>query len=144
MAGRPRPRVFLDTNVIVSALHSPTGPPGEILRAHIEGKIAGVVSQQVLEELARTVAAKLPAAVPALQTLLLSAPPEVVPDPPRTAVRHWARLVELSDAPILAAAAEAEIDYFVTGDGGILAKAAEIAAAGVTVLSSRELSDRLQ
>src|SRR3972149_7574041 len=109
MARPPRPRVFLDTNVIFSALRSPAGPPAEILQLHILGRIAVVVSSQVLDELARTIAAKLPAKMGALQTLLLSSPPEVVADPPQDEVDRWARLVNPVDAPIIAAAAAAEV-----------------------------------
>ena len=144
MARGPRPRVFLDTNVIFSALYSPTGPPADILRLHIDGKIQIVVSQQVLEELARTIAAKLPTAAAAVQTLLLKAPPEVVPDPPPRIVKSWARLVDPVDAPVIAAASEAGADYFVTGDEGFLGKASQIAKRGITVLPPRQFVEKLK
>ena len=144
MARRPSPRVFLDTNVIFSALYSPTGPPADILRLHIDGRIQMVVSQQVLEELAHTIAAKLPAAAAAVQTLLFSAPPEVVPDPPLAAVKRRSQLVGPLDAPVIAAALEAGADYFVTGDQGLLAKADEIAREGIAALSPRQFIQALE
>jgi len=145
MARRARPRAFLDTNVIFSALYSPSGPPADILRLHIEGKIQMVVSRQILEELARTIAAKLPSAATAtVQTFLLNAPPEVVADPPLPSVKRWARLVDPVDAPVIAAAVEAGADYFVTGDEGFLGKASEIAKRGIAVLSPRQFIEALE
>ncbi len=144
MARRASPRVFLDTNVIFSALHSPTGPPAHILRLHIDGAIQVVLSQQVLEELARTITAKLPAAADAVQTLLVNAPPEVVPDPPLAEVKRWTQMVGPVDAPVIAAALEAGADYFITGDRELLAKADEIAKEGITALSPRQFIKALE
>jgi len=144
MARPPRPRVFLDTNVIFSAFRSAAGPPAEILRLHIDGRIEIVVSSQVLEELARAITAKLPAKIDALRRLLLSAPPEVVADPPQSEVDRWARLVNPVDAPIIAAAPAAEVDYFVTGDRDFLASATEIPLLGIAVASPREFIDSLE
>jgi predicted nucleic acid-binding protein len=56
----PKPRVFLDSNVIFSGLYSPKGAPGIIPEHFIKGDISVVVSQQVLEEIIRTVKEKLP------------------------------------------------------------------------------------
>lgn len=144
MARSPSPRVFLDTNVIFSALYSPTGPPAQILRLHIDGRIQMVLSQQVLEELARTITAKLPAAAAAVQALLLNAPPEVVPDPSLAEVKRWTQLVGTVDAPVIAAAWEAGVDCFVSGDQGFLAKADEIAKERITVLSPRQFIEALE
>ena len=55
MAAADRPRVFLDTNVLVSALYSAGGPPAAILRLHVEDRITIVVSQLVVEELIRAI-----------------------------------------------------------------------------------------
>ena len=56
---KPRPRVFLDSNVVFSGVHSPEGAPGIILEHFVKGSISVVVSQQVLEEVVRTIKAKL-------------------------------------------------------------------------------------
>src|SRR3989304_3306845 len=82
MAAADRPSVFLDTNVLVSALYSAGGPPAAILRLHVEDRITIVVSQLVVEELVRAIQRKLPDALPLLRELLLNTPPEVVPAPP--------------------------------------------------------------
>lgn len=116
MAPSHRPRVFLDSNVIFSGLYSPEGAPGIILEHFVKGSISVVVSQQVLEEVVRTVKAKLPGALPALRRLLVSAPPEVVADPQRQESERWTNRLPLGDAAILAAAIGAQPDYFITGD----------------------------
>jgi hypothetical protein len=116
MVPRHRPRVFLDSNVIFSGLYSPEGAPGIILEHFIKGNIRVVVSQQVLEEVVRTVRAKLPDALPTLKRLLVSMPPEVVADPGREEIERWMKRLPLGDAAVLAAAIGAQPDYFITGD----------------------------
>lgn len=116
MAPSDRPRVFLDSNVIFSGLHSPEGAPGIILEHFVKGSISVVVSRQVLEEVVRTVKAKVPEALPVLRTLLVSSPPEIVPDPELREVERWMNKLPLGDAAILAAAIGARPDHLITGD----------------------------
>ncbi len=116
MGHQIRPRVFLDSNVLFSALYSPDGVPGAILNMFAKGQIRVVVSRQVLEEIVRTAKEKLPEALPALNELLVSIPPEVVEDPSQEEVARWATVIHRGDAPILAAAVAAQPDYLVTGD----------------------------
>jgi len=67
----PRPRVFLDSNVLFSGLHSARGAPGIILDHFAKGAVIMVVSPLVLEEVVRTIKSKLPEALPSLYTLLV-------------------------------------------------------------------------
>ena len=113
---KPKPRVFLDSNVLFSGLYSPEGAPGIILEHFIKGSISIVVSQQVLEEVIRTIKEKLPEALPALKRLLVSTPPEVIADPNLPDIGRWTKKLDIGDAAILAAAVAAQPDYFVTGD----------------------------
>lgn len=116
----PELRVFLDTNVIFSGLYSSQGAPGAILRHFVEGHIRVVVSQQVLEEVIRTIKEKLPEALSALKRLLVNAPPEVEADPSPEAIQRWTKELHPADAVILAAAIAAKPDYFITGDNHFL------------------------
>lgn len=113
-------RVFLDTNVIFSGLYSSQGPCGMILDRLVEGRIGAVISQQVLEEVIRTMKQKLPEALPALNTLLVNVPLEIAADPSTEAIRPWIKEIHLADAAILASAIAAKPDYFVTGDNHFL------------------------
>src|SRR3972149_3772796 len=143
MAAADRPRVFLDTNVLVSGLYSVTAPPGAILRLHADERITIVVSQLVVDELIRAINRKLPDALPLLRELLLNTPPEVVPDPTPEEIQTFARGVNRSDAPLLAAAVIAGVDYLVRGDAAILRQARRLET-GVPLATPRELLAHLQ
>ncbi|MBN2028134.1 MAG: PIN domain-containing protein [Actinobacteria bacterium] len=137
MAGKAegKVRVFLDSNVIFSGLYSGDGPPGAILEQAVKGGFLPVISRQVLDEVVRTIAEKLPAALPALQALLLSMPLEVCEDPDPLAVRAWAKITGADDAPIAAAASAAEVDLFVSGDSHFLAARAAAVKKGLRIVS---------
>ena len=79
-----------------------------------------VVSQQVLEEVVRTIKEKLPESLPVLKRLLMSTPPEVTPDPPLEAIKRRNKKLSIADAAILEAAITARLDYFITGDNHFL------------------------
>jgi len=113
---KPKPRVFLDSNVVFSGLYSSEGAPGVILEHFVKGNLSVVVSQQVLEEVIRTIKEKLPDALTALRRLLINTPPEVVADPKLLDIERWTKKLHLGDAAILAAAISAQPDYFITGD----------------------------
>lgn len=135
MAGKDKTRVFLDSNVIFSGLYSGDGPPGAILEQAVEGGFLPVISRQVLDEVVRIIAAKLPAALPALNTLLLSMPLEICDDPDPSAVKAWAKITGTDDAPIAAAASAAEVDFLVNGDSHFLAARAAAGKKGLRILS---------
>jgi len=120
MVSKPKLRVFLDSNVIFSGLYSPRGAPGAILEHFIRGNISVVISQQVLEEVIRTLKEKLPEALPALKRLLVSSPPEIGAAPTMEEVKRRAKKLHLADAAILAAAVAAQPDYFITGDKHVI------------------------
>ncbi len=113
---KSKPRVFLDSNVIFSGLYSSDGAPGIILEHFIKGDIRVIVSQQVLEEVIRTIKDKLPNALPALKRFLVNTPPEVVADPKLPDIEKWRKQLQVGDAAIFAAAISAQPDYFITGD----------------------------
>lgn len=135
MPAKPKPRVFLDSNVIFSGLYSPRGAPGIILELFIKGAINVVVSQQVLDEVIRTVKEKAPGALPALSRLLFSAPPEVNADPKLAEIKRWTVELSLADAAILAAAVQTQPDYFITGDNHFIAKASMAEEAGLRIVT---------
>jgi len=143
MAAADRPRVFLDTNVLVSALYSADGPPAAILRLHVDERITIVVSQLVVEELIRAIRRKFPDALPPLREFLLTTPPEVVPDPSGDEIQRFAPAVNRSDAPVLAAAVNADADYLVSGDVAFLREARRLENS-VALVTPREFLGRLK
>lgn len=128
-------RVFLDSNVVFSALYSSEGAPGVIFEHFIRGNLSVVVSPQVLEEVIRTLKEKLPDALPALRRLLVNTPPEVVADPGRADIEKWTKHLQAADAAILAAALSAQPDYFITGDKHFLDNQEITANAGMKIVT---------
>jgi len=116
MATNLSPRVFLDTNVLYSALHSPSGRSAHILQLHADRRLQVVVSVQVLAELVRNVRNKAPGRLRLVQDLIASGSLETAVNPPNSAIDAVRPPVNWDDAPIVAAALDAGVDYFVTGD----------------------------
>ncbi len=141
---KPKLRVFLDANVIFSGLYSSHGAPGAILELFIKGRINVVISQQVLEEVIRTIKEKLPGALPALKRLLVNAPPEVTADPSSEAIQYWANEINPADAAILAAAIAAKPDYFISGDNHFLANPAILEKAGLNIVAPAQFLKLLE
>jgi predicted nucleic acid-binding protein len=110
---------------------------------HRDGHIGIVVSQQVLDELIRNLRDKLPSGLPVLQHLLNATPPEIVADPAQEGVDQLAEAVNFDDAPILAAALAAEVDFLVTGDRTFLREARK-AQTDLVALSPREFLDQFE
>lgn len=135
MTGKAELRAFVDSNVIFSGLYCGDGPPGVVLELAVKGRFSMLVSRQVLDEVVRTIAAKLPAALPPLQTLLLNMPLGVCEDPEPSLVEAWSKIVGADDAPVAAAARAAEVDLLVSGDGHFLKAAAAAEKRGLKILS---------
>ena len=112
-------RVFLDTNVLVSAFVS-RGLCTDLLKI-VLGEHVPLVSSLVVEELERILRDKLHSPETALESALsILDNVETVPNPTAVPVKPG---FDESDATILAAAIEAEADIFVTGDRDLLAAA---------------------
>lgn len=112
-------KVFLDTNVLVSAVIS-RGLCRDLLRTALEEHDV-VVSQLVVDEFERVLRDKFGATQPALdRALMLLDDVEVTKKPP-TALE--AGVLETNDTLILNAAIEAQADVLVTGDQGMLVQA---------------------
>jgi predicted nucleic acid-binding protein len=107
-------RVFLDTSALIAGVVSSTGAAHEVLRLAEAGLIELVISRQVLIEADRNLSTKLPAVVPDYERLLKALKPSVVEDPAPEAVEEARLVIHHNDAPILAAAREANVDYLVS------------------------------
>jgi predicted nucleic acid-binding protein len=143
MVSEEAPRVFLDTNVLFSGLRTPGGKPHRILEAATTGTIQAVLSEGVLGELVRNIRRKAPAQLPDLELFLTNTPLEIVHQPSLLETQPWSRAGLGFDAPIVAAAALAEVDYFCTGDRRLLDRAASIERCGLRVVTPGELLEAL-
>lgn len=109
-------RVFLDTSALLAGLVSSQGAAHLILALAEAGLLRLVVSEEVLVEAERNLAAKLPESLPHYRRWREVCPLEEVPPPPVEAVLRAAEIIHPKDAAILAAAMKAGVDYLVTLD----------------------------
>lgn len=144
MIARPRLRVFLDTNVMFSGVYAESGAPKRLLDACALGQFQAVVSRVVLDELARNLRTKAPAALPALERVFKEVSFEMADDPPERATQRWFDAGLGSDAPIIAAAMHSGVDYFCTGDRRVLAQGRDGALRDLNVISPAGLVRLLQ
>jgi predicted nucleic acid-binding protein len=120
-------RIFLDASALFSAAYSATGAARELLRLGVEEEVRLVTNAFAVTETRRNLGSKAPHAVPLLEAILSSLPLEIRPDPDVEAVLRAAVYVELKDAPIVAGAIEAEVDYLATFDRHHLLNVATVA-----------------
>lgn len=140
-----RPRVFIDSDVLIAGAASTRGASHLVLRLGELGLIDLVSSAQVRAEVERNLATKVPAALPAFQ-LLADAACRWIDDLDKqqsAAVRGWAHP---KDAPILAAAVASGCEWLLTFNtkdfrprGGLI----RVLAPGDFIQALRELLEGL-
>ena len=111
-------RAFLDSSVLFSSCVSFKGASHEIIKQGLRGTVALVISNVVLEEVERNLAEFPRGAAEALAVFhqyVDSVPFEIVRATERQ-VRQAAQYTEEKDAPIVAAAIRARVDYLATLD----------------------------
>ena len=132
-------RVVLDTNVLVSGLLSPFGPPGEIVRMVSSGAVVLCLDARILAEyddvLARPRFGFDPDSVAALLDYIDFRSKMVASEPLEQ------RLPDPDDEPFLEVAATCGTNCLVTGD---LADFPSDMRAGITVLSPAQFMDGLR
>ena len=127
-------RVFLDASVLFAAAYSTTGASREIIRQGIRGRIELVASDLVFEEARRNPEVKAPDAVPDLETFDQAATLEMV-RPSREEIEEAMEHTADEDAPVVAAARKAKVDYLVSLDREHLVEAPEVAQrSGLTIV----------
>lgn len=108
-------RVFLDASVLFAASYSDAGASREIIRLALRGKVKLVTSQLVLEETRRNLQTKAPEVIPDLEHLLKAVGFEIV-QPTKREIKFAMKYIAAKDAPILAAAKKAKVDFLVSLD----------------------------
>ena len=121
--------VVLDTNVLVSGLAFPGGPPGRLVTAWRAGAFDLAASDFLLAELARILPALsarsgfTPTDVRDVLDLLRAMASVVELDPETLTKAQAAGLRDPDDAPVLATLMAAGADFLVSGDKDLLALA---------------------
>jgi putative PIN family toxin of toxin-antitoxin system len=139
------PRVFVDTNVIVSGICF-GGLPYEILRLAIAGEIRLVLSRMVLDETRGVIHEDFPQHAASLERLLLVLPHDLQSDPTANEVERNLDLVrDRKDVPIALSAIASRADALVSGDKHLASKNAttSLLRSRITVLTPAEFFRRV-
>lgn len=135
-------RAFVDASVLYAACYSKTGSARELLLASVRGLLVLVVSPHVLKEVERNLAHKAPHALSSFRALIQLVDPEITEMPTPDELEQAAAYTALKDAPIVAAAIKARVDYLVTWDRKHLIDPPEVAKdSGLNIVTPGELSE---
>ena len=134
-------RIVLDTNILVSALLTPNGPPGRLLAAVKRGDLTLVTSDAQIDELRNVLGRdRLSACIRPREAAALldnlSAVGVVATDLPVVDAAH-----DPDDNLILAAAIVGRADLIVSGDKGHMLALGQVE--GIPVVTARDALDRL-
>ncbi len=110
-----KPIIFLDSSALIAGIVSAQGAARVLLLLAEEEKIVLLVSEQVIAEVERNVARKMPRALPLVREMILRANVNILRDPSREEIlprMDW--INHPADVPILVAAAAARVDFLAT------------------------------
>lgn len=112
----PVHRVFIDTNILVSAFWF-EGPPRQLVMASFDERLSLVLSEVVIKEAQNVIDRKTPNRREDLRIFIDELPHETIPTPSTAMIiRHRKYVTHDEDAPVLASAVLADADYVVSGD----------------------------
>ena len=110
----PQHRIFFDTSVYITALLSPEGASGELIRLVESGAILMVVSEEVIIEADRVLSKKFPVRVERSRELWKHLAPEIARNPTADQRKPFLHKLDKGDASILCSAHLAKVSAFVT------------------------------
>ncbi len=107
--------LFFDNSAVVAGAVSTSGAANALFMLAVAEEITITISEQVVIESERALALKSPHSLPYYRDLLRMAKPRIVRIPaPKEVVKYHSVISDPTDAPILAAAVKAGVDYLVT------------------------------
>jgi predicted nucleic acid-binding protein len=108
-------RLFLDSSALIAGVLSRTGAAYALMLLSEQGKLDLFISEHVIEECERSLARKAPEALPAFRNAIKDIEPKIVTALTSEEVRACLYMIsDPTDAPILAAAIKAKVDFLVT------------------------------
>jgi len=113
---RQRLKVFLDTSALIAGIASVKGAARAVLQLAETGLIEVIVSRQVIVEADRNIEDKLPEMLGEYREFIKFLAPVMVDDPSFVEIKRFLTVINPDDAPILAAAVNADADFLVTWD----------------------------
>ena len=111
----PKCDIFFDSSALIAGIASATGASRALLLLAEDEKIIISVSEQVITEVERNIAHKVPKALPFSREMILRANIRILRDPPiEVILLHLDWISHQSDVPILVAASIARVDFLTT------------------------------
>jgi predicted nucleic acid-binding protein len=108
-------KLFFDSSALIAGVLSRMGAACVLMLFSEQGKLDLFISEHVIEECERSLARKAPAALPAFRSALKDIQPKIVTAPTRDEIQPCLYMIsDPTDAPILAAAIKASVDFLVT------------------------------
>lgn len=137
------PRVVFNASVLLSALRSPNGGSGELLKLLRKKRFVGIVSETILDEALKH-ADRIPLSKEQVREEMSRYFPKIFPAPQEDSVSRYKRLMlDEGDAHLFASYREAKCDYLVSLDKHhVLALKRKLP--GCTILAPSELLQRLR
>ena len=108
-------KVFLDSSAVIAGVISSTGAARVLLVMSETGQIETFISELVIVETERSLARKVPDALPEFRQTIRDANPRIINNPtPQEIEEHLYLIADPEDVPILLAAMKANVDYLAT------------------------------
>lgn len=108
-------KVFLDSSAVIAGIISSAGAARVLLVMSETSQIEVFISEQVIVESERSLARKVPHALPDFRQALKDAQPKIIEKPtPKEIEDHLYLIADPDDVPILLAAMQANVDYLAT------------------------------
>lgn len=108
-------KVFLDSSAVMAGVISSAGAARVLLIMSENGQIETFISEQVIVETERSIAKKVPHALPEFRQTLKDANLKVIQNPtPEEIEENLSLIADPDDVPILLAAMRVHVDYLAT------------------------------
>jgi predicted nucleic acid-binding protein len=108
-------KVFLDSSALIAGVISSSGAARVLLVMSETGQIEIFISEHVITESERSLARKVPHALPEFRQSIRDTQPRILRNPTQQEIRNHLYLIgDPGDVPILLAAMKAKVDYLVT------------------------------
>lgn len=111
----PKIDIFLDSSALVAGIISDQGAARALLMLGEDEKNILTVCEQVITEVERNIARKVPKALPFARAIILDANIRVLRDPPiEEVIKHLGWNSHVADVSILVSARHANVDFLAT------------------------------
>jgi predicted nucleic acid-binding protein len=109
-----RIKVFLDSSALISGVISSTGAARVLFVMSESGQIEVFISEHVITESERSLARKVPHALPEFRQTIRDAQPRIIHNPTQQVSDHLYLINDPADVPILLSAMKAKVNYLAT------------------------------